>query len=212
MRLSFGQELRMVQKQILAPRMIQSMEILQLPIMALQERIEQEIQENEALEAPGTRSRSAGRGSRSTKTPTRPPSKSASWSSTKRKTTKTISNACCSSTKSGPTISKSAAAPRPRGWKKKANASTTPWPTPSIAPNRSTIICTISSVGSSSSRAIRQLCDQIIYNLDANGYLQGRLEDLVDPDAAARRNWNSPAAALWPLCKSSIRPASAPAI
>jgi RNA polymerase sigma-54 factor len=39
-----------VQKQVLAPRMIQSMEILQLPIMALQERIEQEMQENEALE------------------------------------------------------------------------------------------------------------------------------------------------------------------
>jgi RNA polymerase sigma-54 factor len=50
MRLSFGQEMRMAQKQILAPRMIQSMEILQLSIMALEERIEQEIQENEALE------------------------------------------------------------------------------------------------------------------------------------------------------------------
>ncbi len=50
MRLSFGQEMRMVQKQILAPRMIQSMEILQLPILALQERIDQEMQENEALE------------------------------------------------------------------------------------------------------------------------------------------------------------------
>ena len=50
MRLSFGQELRLVQKQVLAPRMIQSMEILQLPMMALQERIEQEMQENEALE------------------------------------------------------------------------------------------------------------------------------------------------------------------
>jgi RNA polymerase sigma-54 factor len=50
MRLSFGQELRLVQKQILAPRMIQSMEILQLPIMALQERIEQEMQENPILD------------------------------------------------------------------------------------------------------------------------------------------------------------------
>src|SRR5580704_6181336 len=50
MRLSFGQEMRMVQKQVLAPRMIQSMEILQLPIMALQERIEQELQENPVLE------------------------------------------------------------------------------------------------------------------------------------------------------------------
>src|SRR5271155_2872812 len=39
-------ELRM----FLAPRMIQSMEILQLPIMALQERIQQELQENPVLE------------------------------------------------------------------------------------------------------------------------------------------------------------------
>ncbi len=50
MRLSFGQELKLVQQQKLAPRMIQSMEILQLPIMALEERIEQEISENPCLE------------------------------------------------------------------------------------------------------------------------------------------------------------------
>ena len=50
MRLSLGQELRLVQKQVLAPRMIQSMEILQLPILALQERIEQEMEENPVLE------------------------------------------------------------------------------------------------------------------------------------------------------------------
>jgi RNA polymerase sigma-54 factor len=50
MRLSLGQDLRLVQKQVLAPRMIQSMEILQLPIMALQERIEQEMEENPVLE------------------------------------------------------------------------------------------------------------------------------------------------------------------
>ncbi len=50
MRLSFGQQLKMAQKQILAPRMIQSMEILQLPILALQERIEQEIEENPVLD------------------------------------------------------------------------------------------------------------------------------------------------------------------
>ena len=35
---------------ILAPRMIQSMEILQLPIMALEERISQELDENPVLE------------------------------------------------------------------------------------------------------------------------------------------------------------------
>src|SRR2546428_2782174 len=50
MRLDATMTQRMDQKMILAPRMIQSMEILQLPIMALQERIEQELQENPVLE------------------------------------------------------------------------------------------------------------------------------------------------------------------
>ena len=50
MRLSLGQQMQMAQKQVLAPRMIQSMEILQLPVMALQERIEQEMEENPCLD------------------------------------------------------------------------------------------------------------------------------------------------------------------
>jgi RNA polymerase sigma-54 factor len=50
MRLSLGQDLRLVQKQVLAPRMIQSMEILQLSILALEERIDQEMEENPVLE------------------------------------------------------------------------------------------------------------------------------------------------------------------
>lgn len=50
MRLSLGLEARQVQVQKLAPRMIQSMEILQLPVLALQERIEQEMGENPLLE------------------------------------------------------------------------------------------------------------------------------------------------------------------
>src|ERR1043166_9615737 len=49
-----GMGMQMAPKQIttmiLAPRMIQSMEILQLPIMALQERIQQGLQENPVLE------------------------------------------------------------------------------------------------------------------------------------------------------------------
>ncbi len=42
--------MRLEQKMKLAPRMIQSMEILQLPILALQERIEQELNSNPVLE------------------------------------------------------------------------------------------------------------------------------------------------------------------
>ncbi len=50
MRLSFGMETRQLQTQKLAPKMIQSMEILQLPVLALQERVEQEMNENPMLE------------------------------------------------------------------------------------------------------------------------------------------------------------------
>jgi RNA polymerase sigma-54 factor len=52
MRLSFGQHIRQsqVQKQIIAPKMIQSMEILQMPLHALEERIDQELVENPTLE------------------------------------------------------------------------------------------------------------------------------------------------------------------
>src|SRR5436305_1627303 len=50
MRLDTSLSHRMELQQKLAPHMIQSMEILQLPIMALQERIQQELQENPVLE------------------------------------------------------------------------------------------------------------------------------------------------------------------
>ena len=43
--------MRFEQRQLLTPRMIQSMEILQLPLMALEERIEQELQNNPVLES-----------------------------------------------------------------------------------------------------------------------------------------------------------------
>ena len=44
----------MEQRQLLTPRMIQSMEILQLPLMALEERIEQELEANPVLERRGS--------------------------------------------------------------------------------------------------------------------------------------------------------------
>jgi RNA polymerase sigma-54 factor len=50
MRLEMRGDMRMEQHMKLAPHMIQSMEILQLPIMALQERIEQELNSNPVLE------------------------------------------------------------------------------------------------------------------------------------------------------------------
>ena len=52
--------------------------------------------------------------------------------------------------------------------------------------------------------------ERIIYNLDANGYLQGRLEDMIDP-SAGRSSWPWPRRP-WRWCRSSIRPAWRPAI
>ncbi len=50
MKLSMTGQMRMEQKMKLAPRMIQSMEVLQLPLLALQEKIEAELNSNPVLE------------------------------------------------------------------------------------------------------------------------------------------------------------------
>src|SRR6188508_429893 len=50
MRFDTSQHMHLSQQMKLAPRMIQSMEILQMPMLALQERIEQELESNIALE------------------------------------------------------------------------------------------------------------------------------------------------------------------
>lgn len=50
MHLNLSHQMKMSQQMKLAPRMIQSMEILQMPYLDLQDRIEQELSENEFLE------------------------------------------------------------------------------------------------------------------------------------------------------------------
>ncbi len=50
MRIDTGQHIRIDQRMKLAPRMIQSMEILQMPMAALEERIDQELASNPTLE------------------------------------------------------------------------------------------------------------------------------------------------------------------
>jgi len=52
--------MKLGQQMKLAPRMIQSMEILQLPLLALQERIEQELESNVTLEQAGPESEPEG--------------------------------------------------------------------------------------------------------------------------------------------------------
>src|SRR5947208_3300608 len=60
MQLTQSTGFRMEQRQLLTPRMIQSMEILQLPLLALEERIEQELQANPVLELRENEAETAG--------------------------------------------------------------------------------------------------------------------------------------------------------
>ena len=59
MRLNLSQNMKMSQQMKLAPQMIQSMEILQMSVMALQEKIDQELEENVVLEAVDPRKQDA---------------------------------------------------------------------------------------------------------------------------------------------------------
>ena len=61
MKMELSQHLRLDQRlqMTLAPRMIQSMEILQLPMLALQERIKQELESNPVLEVASEASEQA---------------------------------------------------------------------------------------------------------------------------------------------------------
>src|SRR5438067_13127649 len=60
MAMQLSQSMRPEMRQLLTPRMIQSMEILQLPLAALEERIEQELQNNPVLELDEANSEDAG--------------------------------------------------------------------------------------------------------------------------------------------------------
>src|SRR5262249_23314921 len=66
MRFETSLQHRMNQVMALAPRMIHSMEILQLPIMALQERIQQELDENPVIELRDVEEKPAAEGEEAT--------------------------------------------------------------------------------------------------------------------------------------------------
>ncbi len=184
MRLSFGQELRMVQKQTLAPRMIQSMEILQLPVMALQERIEQEMQENEALELqeldpdlPEEQDEDDN--------PDAPTVQERELVVDEKKNNEEDFERLLQLDEEWPDHFEERSRPsatrlEEEGERKHdamANAVDRPESLHDYLHHQLSWF--------DIEPAVRQFCDRIIYNLDANGYLQGRLEDLLDPDAPA---------------------------
>jgi RNA polymerase sigma-54 factor len=179
--------MRMAQKQVLAPRMIQSMEILQLPVMALEERIEQEIQNNETLEIeePGQEAATAEPVVTKEDSPEPPPERtvdekplivdqehanqadferSYDWSS--------------EYPDSDDDRSRPSAAQIDDAGDRYLDVMANMVERPETLSNH--LHDQLSNY--ELSEAERQAADKVIYNLDANGYLPMPLEELVDPD------------------------------
>src|SRR4029079_1149476 len=181
MRLSFGQEMRMVQKQILAPRMIQSMEILQLPILALQERIDQEIQENEALELqeldPDLPDEEA-----EDQNPDAPTLDEKELVVDEKKNNEEDFERLLQMDEEWPDHFEERSRPsstrvEEEGARKHDAMANM------VARSQSVQDYLHDQLGwFNLSAELRSMCDRIIYNLDANGYLQSRLEDIIDPN------------------------------
>lgn len=186
MRMSFGQEMRMAQKQVLAPRMIQSMEILQMAVLALEERIEEEIQNNETLEVDEPETDGAA------------PEASGSPESEQLPSSKTVDEM--------PLIvdqehANQADFERSYDWSNEYPDTDDDRSRPSASQidqagdryldlmanmqQRPETLCDHLHAQLSNedlSDAERSAADRIIYNLDANGYLPMPVEELVDPD------------------------------
>jgi RNA polymerase sigma-54 factor len=187
MRMSFGQEMRMAQKQVLAPRMIQSMEILQLPLMALEERIEQEIQNNETLEVEEAEGEAAAAEQGGAVAELQPPTvertvdekplvvdqEHANQADFERSYDWASEYPDSDDDRSRPSASRIDEA-SDRYLDAMANME-----------ERPETLCNHLHDQLSNyelTDAERQAADKVIYNLDANGYLSMPLEDLVDPD------------------------------
>jgi RNA polymerase sigma-54 factor len=181
MRLSFGQELRLVQKQVLAPRMIQSMEILQLPMMALQERIEQEMQENEALELieedPDLPEEEV-----ETPNPDAPTPEERELVVDETKDNEADFERLLNMDEEWPDHFEERSRPSATRLDEEGDRQHDAMANMVDRPQSLHEYLHDQLGWFDIDESLRQMCDRIIYSLDTNGRLQGRLEDLVDPE------------------------------
>ncbi len=185
MRLSFGQEMRMVQKQILAPRMIQSMEILQLPILALEERIEQEIQENETLEVQELDPDLPDDETAEQVNPDAPTVEERELVVDEKKNNEDDFERLLQMDEEWPDHFEERSRPSATRLEEEGERKHDAMANAIDRPESLNDYLHHQLSWFEVEPAVRQMCDRIIYNLDANGYLQGQLEDLLDPDAPA---------------------------
>ena len=183
MRLSFGQEMRMSQKQILAPRMIQSMEILQLPIQALQEQIEQEIQENPCLDIQELDPDLPDEETAEAEKPDAPTIDEKELVVDENKDNKDDFERLLEMDQEWPDHFEDRTRPSSQRIDEESDRKHDAMANMAERPQtlHDYLHEQLSWFGLDTT--LRSMCDRIIYNLNQNGYLQGRLEDLLDPDA-----------------------------
>jgi len=185
MRLSLGQDLRLVQKQVLAPRMIQSMEILQLPILALQERIEQEMQENPILDLqeddPDLPAETAE--PQAEEAPDAPSEEERELVINETTSNEEDFERLMKMDEEWPDHfeehSRPSRAETEEAGERKLDAMANMVARPQTLQDYLSAQLGWFNVDP----PLRAMCDRIIYNLDSNGYLQGRLEDLLGLEA-----------------------------
>ena len=174
--------MRMVQKQILAPRMIQSMEILQLPILALEERIEQEIQENEALDVleadPDLPDEEVEQ-----ENPNAPTVDERELVVDEKKNNEEDFERLLQLDEEWPDHFEERRRPSATRLEEEGERKHDAMANAVDRPESLNDYLHHQLSWFELDDDIRRWCEKIIYNLDANGYLQGRLEDMVDPSA-----------------------------
>ncbi len=185
MRLSLGQDLRLVQKQVLAPRMIQSMEILQLPILALEERIEQEMEENPVLEILEEEPDAAVEGGEpeDREAPDAPSAEERELVIDEAHANEGDFERLLEMDEQWPDHFEERSHPS-RGEIEEAGQRKVDAMANMVARPQSLQDYLHDQLSwFELDPALRAMADRIIYNLDANGYLQGRLEDLLGAEA-----------------------------
>lgn len=191
MRLSFGQEMRLAQKQILAPRMIQSMEILQLPILALQERIEQERAENEMLATAEEAAESPAEdldvreSAPEPENPDAPTEQERELVVNETNQNEDDFNRLLEMNEEWPDHFEERHRPSRNRMEEDTERKHDAMANMVSRPPTLQDYLRDQLGWFDIDPTLRAMCERIIYNLDPHGYLQGRLEDLLEPHAAA---------------------------
>jgi RNA polymerase sigma-54 factor len=186
MRLSLGQQMQMAQKQVLAPRMIQSMEILQLPIMALQERIEQEMEENPVLdqaESSGDEVEGSAAEEVAQESPDAPTEAERELVVDDTNDNEEDFERLMNLAEDWPDHFDERSRPSRGRLEEESNRKQDAMANMAARPPSLHDYLHDQLGWFELDQPLRQMADRIIYNLDSNGYLKTPLEELIDPNA-----------------------------